>query len=403
MKFSKLSQLLLVSLIGLVVASLLTACQLVTVDFVYVTDSASAGSGSAGQIQIFAVDSQTGALRLGAPTVPSGGINPVAVTTDALYANLYVANYGSDNVIHFSIAGNGVLTKADTLSTTTPPTALAVSENGKYLFVLTGATSATLTEYALNSSGTIGAVIASEPLQVPGYTGDEMVPTAITVLNDNSAVYATAYDLSAYNPGGSVTSTANPGWVFGFGIGSSGALSTTTNSPYEAGIRPQGIVATPVNHYVYVTDFASNDIVGYQIQSGDVLAYLVNGPFYTANEPNGIAIDPRGTFLYSADSLSDAISAYTVSLQNGTLTALSVASTGSAATDTYPVGIAVDPALGRFVYTADELGNTLTGERLNPGDGTLEGTVSSPYPTGFGPTALTIIPHGNHSLEAVYP
>jgi 6-phosphogluconolactonase len=402
MKFSKPSQLFLVSLIGLVVASLLTACQLVTVDYVYVADSASATSGSAGQIQIFAVDSETGALRLGAPTVPSGGSNPVAITTDATYANLYVANYGSDNVIHFAIAGNGVLTKADTLATTTPPVALAVSENGKYLYVLTGATSATLTEYAL-TSGTIGAVIATEPLQVPGFTGDSMVPTAITVLNDNSAVYATAYDLSAYNPGGTVTSTANPGWVFGFGINSTGGLTTTTNSPYEAGIRPTGIVATPVNHYVYVTDFASNDIVGYQIQSGDVLAYLINGPFYTASEPNGICIDPRGLFLYASDSLSDALSAYTVTLQNGTLTTLSVASSGAAATDTYPTGIAVDPALGRFVYTTDELGNTLSGFRLNPGDGTLQGTVSSPYPTGFGPTALTIIPHGNHSLEAVYP
>jgi hypothetical protein len=36
MKFSKLSQLFLVSSIGLLVAILLTACQIVTVDYVYV-------------------------------------------------------------------------------------------------------------------------------------------------------------------------------------------------------------------------------------------------------------------------------------------------------------------------------------------------------------------------------
>lgn len=402
MKFSKLSQLLLVSLIGLVVASLLTACQLVTVDFVYVTDSTGAGTGSAGQIQIFAVDSETGALRLGAPTVPSGGKQPVSVTTDAVYQNLYVANYGSNNVVHFQIAGNGVLTQKETLTTATPPVALAVSENGNYLYVLTGATSATLTEYTL-TSGTIGAAITSVPLVVPGYTGDSMTPTAVTVLANNSAVYATAYDLSAYNPGGTVTSTANPGWVFGFEIGSGGALTPSTNSPYEAGVKPAGIIATPVNHYVYVTDFASNVIIGYQIQSGGVLDYLINGPFATANEPNGIAIDPRGMFLYASDSLTDVISGYTISTQNGTLSTISVASTGAAATDTYPTGIAIDPALGRFVYTANQLGNTISGFRFNPTNGAVIETVSTPYPTGYGPTALTIIPHGNHSLEAVYP
>lgn len=402
MKFSKLSQLLLVSFVGLVVASLLTACQLVTVDFLYVTDSAGSGSGSAGQIQIFAVDSQTGALRLGAPTVPSGGTKPVAVTTDATYANLYVANAGSSNVVHFEIAGNGVLTQKETLATATPPVALAVSENGKYLYVLTGTSTATLTEYPL-TSGTIGAAITTVPLVVPGYTGDSMVPTAITVLANNSVVYATAYDLSAYNPGGVVTSTANPGWVFGFAIGSGGTLTPTTNSPYEAGVKPAGIVATPVNQYVYVTDFASNDLIGYQIQGTGVLNYLINGPFATANEPNDVAIDPRGIFMYLSDSLSDVISAYSISTQNGTPSTLSVSSAGTAATDTYPVGIGVDPALGRFVYTANQLGNTISGFRLNPTNGAVIETVSTPYPTGSNPTALTIIPHGNHSLEAVYP
>ena len=402
MKFSKLSQLLLVSLIGLVVASLLTACQLVTVDFVYVTDSVGSGTGSAGQIQVFAVDSQTGALRLGAPTVPSGGTQPVAVTTDAVYANLYVANAGSDNVVHFAIDGNGVLTQKDTISTATQPVALAVSENGNYLYVLTGTSSATLTEYALNS-GAIGSVLATEQLQVPGFTGDSMVPTAVTVLVNNAAVYATAYDSAAYNPGGAVTSTANPGWVFGYTIGVGGALTPAANSPYQAGVKPAGIVATPVNHYVYITDFASNDVIGFQIQSTGVLNYLVNGPFEVANEPNGIAIDPRGLFMYVADSLSNVISGFQLSTQNGTPTNISVATSGTAATDTYPTGIAVDPALGRFVYTANQLGNTISGYRFNPTNGAVIETVSAPYPTGYGPTALTIIPHGNHSLQAVYP
>ena len=55
MKFNKLSQLFLVSAIGLSVAALLTSCAINTIDYVFVADSAGSGSGSAGQIQTYDV------------------------------------------------------------------------------------------------------------------------------------------------------------------------------------------------------------------------------------------------------------------------------------------------------------------------------------------------------------
>ena len=39
---------------------------------------------------------------------------------------------------------------------------------------------------------------------------DIIVPTGVTALANNNAVYVTAYDKSAYNPGGTTTSTATP-------------------------------------------------------------------------------------------------------------------------------------------------------------------------------------------------
>ena len=96
MKFSKLSQLFLVSTIGLLVATLLTACQLVTIDYLFVASSAGSGSGSAGQIQTYAVDSQTGVVRIAAPSVASGGVGPIAMAVTPDYANLYVANQGNN-------------------------------------------------------------------------------------------------------------------------------------------------------------------------------------------------------------------------------------------------------------------------------------------------------------------
>jgi len=408
MKLSKVSQLFLVSSAVLLVATLMTACQLVTIDYVYVAISSASGNSPNGQIEAFATDSQSGALRTGHATVSSGGVDPVAMTVTGDYANLYVANHGDDTIVHFVIAANGVLTQKDTLTLSDAPVALAVDSAGTYLYVVSGTTTATLSEYAL-TSGTIGSLTMQEPLTIPGYPADLVVPTGVNVLVNTSvvhgaAVFATAYDQSSYNPGGPVSSTAHPGWVWGFAIGSSGALTASTGSPYQAGVKPSGLVSDPTDSYLYVTDFASNELIGYSIHSGSILSFLLNGPFKTGNEPQAIAIDPRGKFLYVANSLDSSVSAYVVNLANGTPSA-AINTTGSAvnSTDTEPVAIGVDPALGRFVYTANVLGNSVSGFRLDPIAGTLAITQATPYPTATGPTALAIIPHGNHSTESITP
>ena len=140
MKFSKLSQLFLVSSIGLIVAALLTACQLVTIDYVFVAASAGTSAGSAGQIYTYAVDAESGALRTGAPTVSSGGTGPVAMAVTSDYANLYVANQGNNSVVHFTIADNGVLTQKDSITLAATPVSLAVNSAGTYLYVVSGTT-----------------------------------------------------------------------------------------------------------------------------------------------------------------------------------------------------------------------------------------------------------------------
>ncbi len=403
MKFYKLSQLVLVSGIGLLVATLLTACQLVTIDYVFLATAAPTANSPDGQIDTYAVDSQSGALRKGAPTVLSGGVTPVAMAVSPGYSNLYVAHAGDNTVVHFSIAPNGVLTAKDTVTLSDPPVSLAVNATGTALFVVSGTSSATLTEYAL-SSGTIGSVTAQLSLQIPGYETDAVVPTGVTTLANGNAVYATLYDKSAYNPGGTTTSTAHPGWIFGFAVDSSGGLTPSSGSPYQAGVKPSALVSDPTNRFVYVTDFASNQLIGYSIQSSSVLNFLINGPFKTGNQPQSVAIDPRGKYLYVANSLDSSVSAYVIDLATGTPSS-AINTTGSAtnSTDTQPVSIAVDPALGRFVFTANYLGDSISGFRLDPNAGTLTPTQATPYPSDHQPTALVIVPHGNHSTQAVTP
>jgi 6-phosphogluconolactonase (cycloisomerase 2 family) len=352
----------------------------------------------------------------------------MAVTSDS--ANLYLANLGTSSaggtIVHYAIGMTGELTAKDTLALSDNPVSLAVNTAGTYLYVATCSgsaiapsllcsTSGKLTEYAL-SSGTIGSASSRSSLNLTGaYAGDVLVPTGVAVLANNgsnikgSAVYVTAYDQSAYNPGctpapSCTPSNANPGWVFGYNIGSGGALTATTNSPYEAGVKPSAIAADPTDRFVYVTDFASNELIGYTILDGSTLNFMTSGPFKTAGEPSAITLDPRGMFIYVTNALDSTVSAYEITQATGNPTgAINVTGSAFNSTDTTPVAIIVDPALGRFVYTANELGNSVSGFRLNATSGSLAPTQSTPYPTGSKPTALVAVPHGNHATQLVTP
>jgi 6-phosphogluconolactonase len=403
MKFSKLSQLFLVSFVGLIVASLLSACQLVTIDYVYVAASEGNTAGSAGQIYAYAVDSESGALRTGQATVSSGGTSPVALAVDSDYYDLYVANAGNNSVVHFSIADTGALSQKESVTLPQKPVAIAVNPANNYLYVISGTTSATLTEYSL-SNGTIGNVTATESLTLAAYPTDTIIPSAVTVLTNGNAVYVAAYDKSAYNPGGATTSNANPGWIFGFSVGSSGGLTPVSDSPYQAGVKPSAITNDPTSRFVYATDFASNELVGYAVQSNDSLDFMVNGPFKTGNQPTGIVVDPRGIYIYVCNSLDSTVSAYSIALPTGTpSTVVNATASAGNSTDTEPVSIIVEPALGRFVYTANYLGNSVSGFHLNPNTGALSATQATPYPTGANPAAVVAIPHGNHATQSVTP
>jgi 6-phosphogluconolactonase (cycloisomerase 2 family) len=423
MKFSKLSQLFLVSSIGLVVATLLTACSITTIDYVFVACTGGTGSSTDGSIESYAVDSESGALRSISTAVSSGGENPTAMAVSTDYANLYVANQTSGTITHFAIANNGGLTLKDTLTLGATPVALTVNTAGTYLYVAsctsTGvsptvtctAGTAQLTEYAL-SSGTIGAQTADEPLALTGtYSGDTIAPTGIAVMSNTSSipgngVFVTAYDQSAYNPTGTTSSqNPQPGWVFGFSV-SGGTLTAALNSPYSAGVKPSAIIVDPTNMYAYVTDYESNALIGYTILDNTTtsihLNFLTSGPFSAGTDPIAVTIDPRGKFMYVANALSNSVSAYEITLANGTPTAV-VNTTGSSvnSTNARPVAIAVDPALGRYLYTVNYTDNSLSGFRLDSTAGTLAATQSTPYPTGSDPTALVIVPHGNHSTQVV--
>lgn len=400
MKFSKVGQVSLVSATALILACAFTACNPVTIDYVFVAGNKS----SPGQIQTFVADRVSGALSPVGSAVSSGGVNPVAEATSTDFQHLYVANQGDSTIVEFSIAGNGALTsvKTTTLSAEgNTPVSLSMSGDGTLLYVANkyqpGCSSASITPcggalavFPVGSDGSLGASVAQGSLN---YVPVGVNPTAVNALASGVAAYVTSYD-----------STKGNGFVYGYSSSSTGALTPLSGSPFAAGVKPVSLASDPTSRFVYVTDFAQNQLIAYSIIDQGVLHPLINGPFKTGNQPVGIQIDPRGLYIYLANELDNSLSAYAIDKATGTpAAAVNTSGTTVNSTGTQPVAVIIDPGFGRYVYTANNLDNSLSGFKINPNTGTLSAAQNGPYPSIGQPTALASVPHGNHSIQINQP
>ena len=136
MKFSRSSQLLLVAAASLAAASLITACETLTVDFVFVASTKAAGANNYGEIDVFEINSESGRMRqIPTSPFPSEGRNPVAVAVSADYQNLFVVNHDDNTIVQFVIGSDGKLYPYNTVNT--PGIyPLAIAANKSNVFVV---------------------------------------------------------------------------------------------------------------------------------------------------------------------------------------------------------------------------------------------------------------------------
>jgi 6-phosphogluconolactonase (cycloisomerase 2 family) len=396
MKFNKSSQLLLVSAASLLVAGLMSACATLTVDFVYVTSAKAAGTYSYGEVDVFEVNSESGFMRqIPTSPFPSGGRNPVAEAVSSDNTNLYVVNQDDNTIVQFVIGNDGKLYPQHTVNT--PGIyPLAVAVNGSNLFVVDTYQPLPTCSSAAPCSGSIavlpiaaatstaaaslGLPVANGsltywPLSVPSKPNDVLLPTSIAVLASGADVYVSAYD-----------TTAKTGYVFGFSVGTGGALTPLNGGvPFAAGVHPSAIVSDSTGAFVYVTDYTSSVILSYKVSSGSLIASSVSA---TGNQPSALAIDSTGKYLYVTNAGDSNVTAYSVS--SGVLSRLGIYATGL-----QPVAIGIDPSSNHYVYTANYLGSNVTGFQLNASTGALLNTQNSPYSSNALPTAIAAIPHGS--------
>ncbi len=392
MKFNKSGQLLLVSAASLVAASLLSACATLTVDFVYVTSAKAAGTDNYGEVDVFEVNSESGHMRqIPTSPFPSGGRNPVAEAVSKDNNNLYVVNEDDNTIVQFVIGNDGKLYPQNTVNT--PGVfPLAISVAGSNLYVAdtyqplpscspAAPCSGSVASFPISSVGALGTPAGNTalstsywPLIIPGSPKDVVTPTAINAVASGSNVYVAAYD-----------STVNLGYVFAFAA-SGGVLSPLNNGvPVAAGIHPSGIASDPSGTSLFVTDSQSGNILAYNIGSG-IPTPVSGSPFPAGNQPSAIVIDAAGKFAVVANALDATVTTYTIS--SGTLTQV-----GTFATGLQPVAVGIDPSMNQYVYTANFLGNTVSGFQLNSTTGSMLITQNSPFVANAQPTAVAAIPH----------
>ncbi|MFZ0270411.1 MAG: beta-propeller fold lactonase family protein [Acidobacteriaceae bacterium] len=387
-----------------------------TIDYVFVTsNSTTAGTGANGQISSYHVDSQSGAISVvaGSP-VSSQGVNPVAEVASPNQQFLYVANHGSNSIAQFIIGTDGQLSFGKAYSTPgTEPVSMAINTAGTLLFVLDyygpGFSDTTpgpgiLVVYPVNSDGSLGTPVSNGGLS---YTTLQCFPTGVAVSpngsyafvsNTNAVVVTTAPPTTA-TPPATPSTCPNQGTISGFSVSSSGALTSVPGSPFAAGTTPTGIAVDLTSRFLYTTDSVQNQLIVYTILSGGALQPLTNGPFTTGTFPVNLVIDPRNEYLYVTNYNASTISAFTISQSNGQPSAL--ASNTFNTGDPGPTCILVDPALGRYVYTALSQFNAVAAAQLNPNTGVLSGVQNSPYSVSGTATCVAAVPHGNHATQYV--
>jgi 6-phosphogluconolactonase (cycloisomerase 2 family) len=405
MKFNKSSQLALVAAAGLLAATLVTACsqvtQTLTIDFVFVASSKAAGADNYGEIDTYEIDSESGHMRqIPASPFLSGGRDPVAETVSADYEDLFVANQDDNNIVQFVIGTDGKLYPYNAVNT--PGIyPLAITADSSNLFVVdtyqplpicstADPCSGSIAVYPLSIATKTVPVTIGSPATNPAVNGnywpltlsgaaasDIIVPTGVNVLASGSFVYVTAYDSSI---------APHVGYVYGFAVGSDGTLTALPGSPFAAGTQPSAVASDSTSSYLYVTDYARGQVLAYNVGASGVPTPMGGSPFPAGNQPSAIVVNPHYPYMYVTNSLDATISAYSTS--NGALTSLGTYQTGL-----QPVAIGIDPSTARFLYTANYLGNDVTGYQLSPTAGTLVSAQFSPFGASAQPTAVAAIPH----------
>jgi len=414
MAWNKLGRGTLASILSLALVSVTACSRDYVLAYLYVTTAKPlTGTSQNGGVSAYAVDYQIGSLTPLADSPIQAGRNPVTLVATPNGLNLYVVNHDDSSVGEYAIGTDGKIFLQNTYNVTgSMATAIAIDAAGKFLYVTftyqVGPNGQQLyspaspgpggvTIFPINADGSLGTPstlkVGNNPVGIvvsrPPAGGTAVFAY---VLDQEVAPKATVLGFSQNLTTGALTPT--PGTVI-----TTDATGKTVATGYGAGTTPSAIAEDPSARFVYITDEATNQLYGNLVANTGALVPMTNGPFATGIFPVGLTIDPRGQFLYVANFSSNTVGAYAINTATGT----PVGSVGSASTtvDTAPTCVTVEPALGIYLYSSNNLASTVSAMKLDPHNGGLSNVQNTPFPSSGLPTCAVTVANGSHPTQII--
>ena len=368
-----------------------------------------------GGISAYAVDYQIGSLTPLQDSPIEAGRNPVTLVASPNGLNLYVVNHDDSSVGEYAIGTDGKIFLQNTYNVTgSGATSIAIDAAGAFLYVTftyqlgpngqqlyspSSPGPGGVTIFPINKDGSLGGPstlkVGNNPV---GVVVSRPRPNSTTVyayvLDQEVAPKATVLGFPAESDDRRLTPIPGHGYY-------DRPTGKTVATGYGAGTTPSAIAEDPSARFVYITDRDTNQLYGNVVSNNGALVAMTNGPFSTGLFPVGLTIDPRGNFLYVANLSSSTVSAYAIDVATGT----PVGSVGSASTntDTSPTCVAIEPALGIYLYTSNNLASDVSAMQLDPHNGGLKQVQNTPFPSSGLPTCAVAVANGSHPTQIIVP
>jgi 6-phosphogluconolactonase len=386
------------SMLSLALALGVTACSNnYTVSYVYMTTSKTLPHGL---INGYQVDYQSGFLRpLADSPVDAGGRATVGLVVAPNKLFLYTVNNFDSTVVDFAIGTDGKLYPQHTYNIKgSLPTSAAIDAAGKFLYVTytyqnnpdgsqlyspANPGPGGVSIFPINADNSLGAPTSVNAGRNPISVATSAVGNYVYVLDQDSATTANLLGFAQNATTGALTPLA----------GTTINAGNVPSTGYTIGPNPVGILGDSTGTHLYVTDQSLNQLATYSISAG--IPTLISSATTDAG-PMGMAFDLSGKYLYVVAYTANAIDGFNIG-SNGQPVRSTVAASVQAGTGPTCVTIGgapsnANPSHAIYMYTSNALSNNLTGEQLNPTDGSLKQIQGTPFGGSTLPTCTVIVP-----------
>ncbi len=195
------------------------------------------------------------------------------------------------------------------------------------------------------------------------------------------------------------------GQIYGWTVGSGGGLTAISGSPFSAGYligSPSGglwsMITNPAGTLLFVLNTSGMSVEVYQIGSGGALTQVSGSPFSVPFFPGNLGVDGQGKYLYvTGYPNSSEVAAYTIGT-SGALTAV------SGSPFAYPMGQVQGDPSGKYLIgiqssnfgVSDIYVFSIAQSGTNAG--AIAPVAGSPFATNYLPYSIAVQPSTNGTL-----